>query len=67
MKSLLYSFSGTSDNGNNSVFPSSLILDTGGQSLTAPPKETGTREYGFKSSNCHPPHTGHIRKKIWIT
>jgi uncharacterized repeat protein (TIGR03803 family) len=44
-ESLLYSFSGTSDNGNNSVFPSSLILDTAGN-LYGAAEETGTRQYG---------------------
>jgi len=44
-ETLLYSFSGTSDNGNNSVFPSSLILDTAGN-LYGAAEETGTRQYG---------------------
>jgi uncharacterized repeat protein (TIGR03803 family) len=44
-ESLLYSFSGTSDNGNNSVFPSSLILDSAGN-LYGAAEETGTRQYG---------------------
>jgi uncharacterized repeat protein (TIGR03803 family) len=44
-ESLLYSLSGTSDNGNNSVFPSSLILDTAGN-LYGAAEETGSRQYG---------------------
>ena len=42
---VLYSFSGSSDNGNNSVFPSSLILDTAGN-LYGAAEETGSRQYG---------------------
>jgi uncharacterized repeat protein (TIGR03803 family) len=42
---LLYSFSGTSDDGNNSVFPSSLILDSAGN-LYGAAEETGSRQYG---------------------
>jgi uncharacterized repeat protein (TIGR03803 family) len=44
-ESLLYSFSGTSDNGNNSVFPSSLLLDAAAN-LYAAAEETGTKQYG---------------------
>lgn len=44
-ESLLYSFSGKSDNGNDSVFPSSLILDAAGN-LYGAAEETGTRQYG---------------------
>ncbi|MFZ0773028.1 MAG: choice-of-anchor tandem repeat GloVer-containing protein [Candidatus Sulfotelmatobacter sp.] len=44
-ESLLYSFSGKSDDGNNSVFPSSLILDSAGN-LYGAAEETGSRQYG---------------------
>jgi uncharacterized repeat protein (TIGR03803 family) len=62
-ESLLYSFSGTSDNGNNSVFPSSLILDTAGN-LYGAAEETGTRQYGSIFELSPAAHGTYTEKKV---